>query len=192
MAALVVTVERYRAITGDTTSPTGMVETAIEDAQRLLEDELGRQVGYGTRTETVVVSFDPVTGATFCVPSVTPIHSAAGLTVDGDVLRAVTPDATPGFAATSVTAPPVTTVTYVAGWDRDIVDPDDLRRVPGCVERDVAYAAQALLDRQTTSLPAGARVVKTGDVSVTFDRPVGGYSSPDWSPQTLRYRRRRL
>jgi len=191
MTALVCSVERYRAITGDTASATGEVEDAIGDAQALLEDELGRQVGYAARTESCVVRFAPTTGGTFVVPSVAPIHSATEGTVEGGVIRAVTPISSPGFDALS--ARPLASVTYVAGWDRTITDRADTRCVPACVERDVAIAAKGLLDRSATTFPEGATSVRSGDVAVTFGGSgAPGVSAPDWSRQTLRFRRRRL
>jgi hypothetical protein len=190
MTALVCSVERYRTITGDIASATGEVESAITDAQALLEDALGRQVGYGTRTERLLVLADPISGAPFTRPSVAPVHSATDGTVDGDLVRAVTPASSPGV---DMTTRPYVDLTYVGGWDRDITDRTDTRTVPACIERDVAMAAKTLLDRSTTTFPEGATSVANGDVKVTFGGSgAPGASAPDWSRQTMRWARRRL
>lgn len=86
-------------------------------------------------------------------------------------------------------------VTYTGGYVERTANPDAPNRLPACIQRDIALAAQALGQTATTSgYPVGAESVRLGDAAVTFGEG-GAPARSDlvdgcWSRETLRYRRR--
>lgn len=187
---VLVSVDRYQVITGDTDSATAQVETAIADAGRLLADDLGRpDILYGTHTETLQLWPHPQTGVAQAYPSVVPVHSeSTGLEVRDDVIYGASPDSSPSLDAYG--APPTAaTLTYTAGWK---ADGTGRAKTPGLVERDLAWCAHALLrPSATTRIPAGATQVKLGDAAVTFASPqTPGAAGIVWSKATMRWKRR--
>lgn len=172
---MLITVERYRAITGDTTTAASAVSARVEEAEELLADELGRALAYGTHTETLWPDHE---GTLW--PSVVPIESAGDYTVVGYGLTGVF-----GAATDSPTS-----VTYVGGWTVDTL--------PATIARDLAYAAQSLAPPDAggiaTQIPTGAISVRLGDVAITYgpDGAPGpaGARAVTWSRATLRWRHR--
>lgn len=175
---MLVTVDRYQVLTGDTASAASAVSARIEDAQGLLVDALGRPgITLDDYTETLPLS---PSGAAYpgVVPVVTPpagvdmvLGAFEGCSIDGSPF--------PGGY------PPTTTVTYTAGWAADTV--------PTSVEIDLAWAAWRLLN-PTAPTPPGATSIANGDASMTLAAASTG-SAVDgvgWSRATLRWRRRRL
>lgn len=174
---LLLTVERYQVITGDTASDGEAVSARIEDAQGLLADELGRPgITLGEYTETL-----PLSPAGTAYPNVIPV-----VTPPDDIEYALG-----GFDGCSVDGGPfagrpyTTTVTYTAGWDESTV--------PTCVALDLAWAAYTLAHPAAPVAP-GATSVALGDAQVSYG-PGGaptGSEQVSWSDETLRYRKRRL
>lgn len=174
---LIVTVERYQVITGDTPTDRAAVSALIEDAQRLLADELGRPgITLDDYTETL-----PLSPAGAAYPGVTPVVAApAGIDYVLGAFEGCTVDGGP-FPSRP---PYTTTVTYTAGWDA--------ATAPNCVIYDLAWAAYQL-GHATPPGAGGATQVTLGDASVTY--PGGapaGVDAVTWSDETRRYRRRRL
>lgn len=170
--------ERYTTITGDTTGDSDTLNTALAEAQQLLEDELGRQLETGERTERLRLYPN---GRVY--PAVTPITVAAGYTIYG---YAELGDASPIGGPFDTSDPQYAEVTYTGGYTDETV--------PVCIARDIAWAAYQLLGRDAASrIPAGATSVRIGDAAVTFDKPRSASDAGiRWTAQTLRYRRRRV
>jgi hypothetical protein len=175
-----VSVDRYQVLTADYDSGPAAVTAAIETAQGLLADELGRPgIEAGTYTEVLPVSQERVV-----YPSVLPILTVpAGYDHSLGAVHDVTPDGAPFWDRTH----PTITLTYTGGWDDTTV--------PEPVARDLAQAAYAILHPSTEQVPAGATSVTLGDASVSFGP--GGYQGGSgapitWSAATLRHRKRRL
>lgn len=190
MTSVLVSVDRYQVITGDTDSATAQVETAIGDAADLLADELGWPgVILDDYTETLPLAQDPWTGVLIAFPTVRPVHSEAnGLTVRDDVVYGATPVSSPSFYG--LASPPVaTTLTYSAGW---AADGTGRAKTPAGVERDVAWVAHMLLHpTDRLQVPAGASSVQLGDARVSFAAPVApGQAGIVWSKATRAWRRR--
>lgn len=187
---VLVTVERYQLVTGDTDSATARVEDAIADAADLLADALGRPtVVYGDHTETLPLHPHPRTGVAQAYPNVIPVESEAnGLTVSDDIIYGASPDGSPALDAWG-SPPTASTLTYTAGWS---ATGTGRHRTPGYVERDVAWVAHFLLHPATQPrLPAGATSVRLGDAAVTYATPqTPGAAGVQWSPQTKRWKRR--
>ena len=184
---MLVTVLRYRAITGDQVTGDEAVSARIEEATELLEGELGRPLEQAERTERMQPTRDGLLW-----PLATPLVAATGYTIDGHALRgsfAFVYD----FVSDSLTAPEVT---YTGGWVERTANPDSAFRLLVHIERDIAFAAQAL-GRSSTPLavPAGASSVSLGDASVTFKdgyHPDPADTGVSWSSETLGYRYRRV
>lgn len=186
---VLVSVDRYQVITGDTDSATAQVETAIGDAADLLADELGWPgVVLDDYTETLPLAQDPWTGMLMAFPTVRPVHSEAeGLTVRDDVIYGATPASSPFFGTAS---PPLAAdLTYSAGWASDGTG---RARTPAYVERDVAWVAHLQLHpADRAQVPAGATSVQLGDARVSFDGPQApGAAGIVWSRGTRAWRRR--
>lgn len=176
-----VTVARYRTITLDTTSDPESVSAAIEDAENAVSEYLRRPLSSAERTETLPISRD---GKVY--PSATPISALGGddanLTIEGDVVIGVSPDAA-AFGWIGSPTTPQATVTYTGGWTA--------ATLPKAVERAIALAAHHQLHSDPSLVPAGATSVRVGDASVSFG---SGGASTDPLASTManirRYRRR--
>lgn len=182
---MLISVAQYRAITGDETSASGVVETAIADAQGLLEDRLGRGLELRERTERVRL----VDGVAY--PSATPITAVpSGQEVQGSAVLGVGP--------ASVLVEPSDThrsLTYTGGFDPAETDRSAVTFVPVELSRAVAFAAQAIIDRDSSSLviPPGAISVRVGDVAVSWGAGGAPSTGEVIFPVSLvrRWRRRR-
>lgn len=187
--SVLVSVDRYQVITGDTDSATAQVEAAIADAADLLADELGWPgVVLDDYTETLPLAQDPWTGMLMAFPTVRPVHSEAeGLTVRDDVVYGASPASSPFFGTSS---PPLATdLTYSAGWASDGTG---RARTPAYVERDVAWVAHLQLHpADRPQVPAGATSVRLGDAAITLAAPAApGALGVVWSRATRAWRRR--
>lgn len=191
-----VTVDRYRVITGDYGDAPAAVDitAALADAVALLEDELGRPLEQAERTDLL---YPDQKGRLY--PKVTPLVSVpAAYTIDGGTVLGASlfwgADAILG-GTTAIS------LTYTAGYLERSANPSAANRLPEHVERDLAWAAHALARPATvaslSAIPAGARAVSLGDASVSFGEGGAGSTAATttgvgWSPATLRLRRRRL
>lgn len=181
---LIVSIARYRDITGDRSTPSVDVSAKIEHAQELLADALGRELAQDEYTETLWPTRDG-----YVWPSNVPIVSCDTHTIDGDGLRwGVTGSilVDPPFGASSGS------FTYVGGWVERSANPAAANRLPAYIEADIAWAARALVDSGTASeFPAGATNVQLGDASVSFGAdgaPANDAGAVKWSRRTLRHR----
>lgn len=182
-----VTVDRYRAITGDTTTAASAVSALVEEATEILEEHLGRPLESAERTEQM---WPDRNGWFF--PLAVPITDGGDFTVDGNALRGGSwplpawPESKDSVA-----------ITYTGGFVERSANPSASNRLPRQIERDLAWAAYALgnVDAILTGLPAGTTSASVGDISISFDR--GSRSSADdltirWSRITRRHKRRGL
>lgn len=189
---MLVTVERYRAITGDHDLADTSVTALIEHATELLEDELERPLEQDERTELMWRDREG-----WLWPRATPIVTAAGWTIEGNGLKpgGLT---TPSVGVVDLEPSSTIEVTYTGGYVERTADPSAPNRLPRSVEDDLAWAAYALGHPSTigSNLPAGATSVRLGDIAVTW--PPGGSErsrndlTVRWSRTTLRLRRRSL
>jgi hypothetical protein len=162
-----ITVARYRTITGDQTTASALIEDRIDEAVELLEEHLGRPLVEASRVERCYPTRDG-----YVWPRATPILSAPGFTIDGNGLRVV-------FPLTLVVESEQQTieVTYTGGYVERTANPSADNRLPGTLERAIAWAAKALGSTTAAELvegvPANAKSVSLGDLSVTFDTVAG-------------------
>lgn len=182
-----VTVARYRAITGDTVTGDAAVTALLEEATWKLEEDLARPLESAERIEPMWPDRNG-----WLWPLALPITAAPGWTIDGNALRG---------GAWPLTSWPESTdyvsVTYTGGYVERTANPNAANALPLCIERDLAWAAYVLRSPAdlVAQVPAGATSVTVGDISVNFGR--GTSRSGDdlairWSRATLRYRRRGL
>ena len=186
---MLVTVLRYRAITGDQASSDEAVSARIEEATELLEGELGRPLEQAERTERMQPTRDGLLW-----PLATPILAADGYTIDGHALSGGS--LVWWFDVASGSSTWAQDVTYTGGWVERTANPSSAFRLPVHIERDIAFAAQALGQTPTPlAVPAGASSVSLGDASVTFKdgyHPDPADAGVSWSKETLGYRYRRV
>lgn len=161
---MLISITRYREITSDTATASAVVETAIEDAQALLEDQLRRPLEQAARTERLRVFPD---GRVY--PRATPIVSAAA---GADIYGASIVDGTPD--GTFLQPDEFAEVTYTGGYDPAETDMSAVDYVPVELQRAVAWAAYTIVNAATSAAPPGARSVTVGDVAVTY----GPHGSP--------------
>lgn len=188
MSALV-TVARYRAITGDAAGGDPAVSAAIEDAIDRLEERIDRPVREAVRSESM---FPDQWGRVY--PHAIPISLAAGYTIDGYSLIGTFP--WPWIDIVGLQVPP--SITYTGGWVERGANPNAANRLPSHFEDDIAWAAYQLLHptaADDSAIPVGAMSVSNGDVSVSFGP--GGAPGPNrtsirWSRQTLAYKYTRI
>lgn len=184
-----VTVERYRVITGDSSTAASAASAAIEDATALLSEDLGRPDALDSRvrTETMTVGESGRTR-----PLAVPVTVADGYTFDTAQLYGASPDSplVVGFAGDR---PRTVSVVYTGGFVERTANPSAANRLPEYMERDLAWAAHALLRPGEASLaPAGATSVSLGDASVSYGPNGAGARSEvgvNWSRRTRAWRR---
>lgn len=182
---MLLTVETYRVITGDSTSASAEVERAASAAQELLEDKLGRRDKLELEERTEVCPYE-ADGTIY--PQATPVISAGDLDVFDDTVYGSTPDSDVFRGVFEHTTPKVVTLTYVGGYSA--------ATAPRYMLTDLAWCAFALLrpeNRQLLASVAGAEAAQLGDASVRWGS--GGAPAPadvvaSWSDETLRHRRR--
>lgn len=157
---MLISVDQYQSITGDVTSASAVVETALEDAQSLLEDRIGRGLEMVERTERVRVFPDGIV-----YPAVTPLVTVpAGASIQGSAVSGGTP------AGSFLTpADDHSTLTYTGGYDPDETDRSAATYVPVELARAIAWAARAIISPASFGeVPAGATSVTVGDVSLSW------------------------
>lgn len=190
--APVVTIARYRDITGDETSASAVIEDALVDAQALLEEDLRRPLGTGTRTERCRIFAEARGAAVY--PAATPIASVSspsGTSIVGHAVLGGTPLTGPPYFLTDPDG--FATVTYVGGYDPTAVA-GDADYLPVTLQRAIAWAAKAIIDPDAFApVPAGATSASVGDVSLTWG-PGGSPAQGEvtFSPSLVRRWRRRL
>lgn len=175
-----ISVERYRTITGDEDSAASAVSARIEEAQEILEDYLDRPLESDERTE----SMRPDRHGRLW-PRATPITDGGDYEVNGLALVGGTP-----FSFGFIDPTTSVSVTYTGGWTADTL--------PSAIERDLAYAAYRLGHLPTlgsTEYPEGAVSVRLGDAAVQFGPDGAGAVSASagdtdgwWSKRTRSYR----
>ncbi len=186
--SLLVTVARYRVITGDTTTAASAASAAIEDATSLLSEALGRPEALKSEARTETMHVDT---AGVVRPLAVPVTVAAGYDFDTAALYGASPDSTPFRGIEASDLPATVSVTYTGGWVERTANPSAANRLPSAMEIDIAHAAYRLTHPTIGSVPAGASSVSLGDASVSYG-PSGAPSGADvtWSRQTMRWRRR--
>jgi hypothetical protein len=183
---MLLTITRYRAITGDTATESVAVSAAIEEAEELLAEELlgdtlDRELEEAERTETLWPTRDG-----YLWPTCVPIVAAANYTIDGDGLVGTFGPGWPNESGSVA-------VLYTGGWVERSANPTATNRLPAYIERDLAFAAHALTAPSPNQYPAGATSVRLGDAAVTFGpdgAPRPGADAVRWSRATLRHRAR--
>lgn len=163
-----VTVERYQAITGDTTTGEEVVEGRLDRAQRKVEDYLRRPLASAERTERVLLRYRPsgvLAGTYAAYPKVTPVTEVAdGLTIDGSAVL--------GASGTWLSwwdeGDQYAEITYTGGWTAG--------SLPETIAESICLLARDL--SLVRAVPAGATSVAVGDASVSFDGGTGGAGLP--------------
>lgn len=182
---MLVSVSTYQAITGDTASATSAVDRALGEAQRLLEEYLGRGLESMERTERCRVFPD---GRLY--PRCTPITAVpSGSVIYGAGIAAGGPTGTPSW----LTPDTHTDLTYTGGYDPAEDDMAEATYVPVILQRAVAWAAKAILTPgDGLEIPAGATAITVGDVSISWG--AGGSPSTGeigWPDRVRRWRWRK-
>lgn len=189
--SLLVTVERYRVITGDTSTAASAASAAIEDATSLLSEALGRPEALKSAERTESMRVDA--GGT-CRPLAVPVTVAAGYDFDTAALYGASPDSTPFRGLTADELPATVDVTYTGGWVERWANLGEVNALPASMEMDIAAAAYVLCHPSTPgAIPAGATSVSLGDASVSYGAsgaPSGAAGAISWSKGTMRWKRR--
>lgn len=189
MSALV-TVARYRTLTGDTSTAASAASAAIEDATSLLAEDLGRPDALDSRERTETMHVDE--GGQLR-PLAVPVTVCAGYDFDTAAIRGASPDSTPFRGIEASDLPATVSVTYTGGFVERTANPSAANRLPVSLEADIAHAAYRLTHPTIGSVPAGASSVSLGDASVSYGpsgAPSGATGGVSWSRQTLRWKRR--
>ncbi len=196
MSNLLVLQAAYERITGDVASAEADVTAALDEAQALLEDQLGRELASKVRLERM---YPDTSGRVY--PHVTPVTvPPPGLLIDGDTLYSIGPfPQVPSFIFEGNWAD----LTYTGGYVERSANPTASNRLPEHVERDLCWCAFRILRpaqfAALAGMPAGASRVVLGDAQVAFGNKgqpgevrIGsdGVTDPVWSKATLRLRRR--
>lgn len=189
MTTPLVTIARYKALTGDTVSGDVSISAAIEDSTDRLEERLDRPLREASRTEQVFAD-----RSARVYPHAIPITAAPGYTIDGYSLIGFWP--WPQWDLIGPNTTPV--VTYTGGWVERSANPTATNRLPTFIEEDIAWAAWALLHptaADDAAYPIGATSVSLGDASVSFGpggAPLPNRTGIRWSRATLRYHYQRV
>lgn len=170
----VVTIDEYRVYTGDSTTASATVQTRLDMAESILEDELGRVFAHGSYTERLKRWV-----AGFVYPSAVPVTSVASSAsyeiYDNSTLCGAEPDDQPFIGFTDIygtvlgasigndyeTYYDYATVSYDGGFTTDTM-PTKLKLWIS----KLAYALDPALD----SRPLGAQLVRVGDVQVSYEK----------------------
>ncbi len=150
-----VTIARYRSVTGDTATLDATVQTALTDAENTVEAYLGRPLAATDRVETVSI-FSNGRGYPQVTP-VTSITSPATTTNNGYAMTfsAVTDWDDPPYGAT--------TVTYSGGWTASTI--------PFVIVQVICALANAQVIPTVSAVPAGATSFSAGELSVSYQSP---------------------
>lgn len=180
-----VTVARYKAITGDATLDDAEIASLLADATERLEDALDRKLESAERTERMFPTRD---GSLW--PHAVPITDGGTYTVDGNRLVGA------WHSWPSLVEPAHgLDVTYTGGYVERTADAEATNRLPICMEEDIAIAAYLLGHPQPlaaqAAVPAGAISASLGDASINYGpkgAPTARTSRITWSSATVRYR----
>lgn len=174
-----VTIAKYRSVTGDETSATGTLQPALDDAEDLLEEFLRRPLHFDG-TERLRL-YDEARGSV-AYPSAVPIIDAADYTIAGHGLIGASPTGGP-FDQSD---PAYAEIAYEGGWTE--------ATLPESIARDVSWAAYSLMRPGSgAAVPVGASAASVGDASVSFGAggaPARAESGVEWSRATRRWKRR--
>lgn len=172
----------YRSVTGDTSTAASAVAEKLEDAERVVQQYLGRTLESGEYTET-----QKCWPSGFVYPSAIPITSipasASYQIYDEACLYGCDPDDRPfvGFAGLMIgdggysgiggrigsgyeTHYPWTTVIYTGGWTE--------ATIPVILARYICRLTRALITGKPEGGPsvAGATMLRVGDVQVSYPK----------------------
>ncbi len=181
-----VSVVRYRDITGDATTDENTVTSRVEEATEMIEEALGGRLleSVADREEIVWLQPDPTGWTTYrAYPLATPITAVPGDATyaieDTVTLRAVTPDSSPFWEPGPLSA----TVTYTGGFTS--------ATLPKTLERAIAELANAL--NSPAAVPVGATSIRQGDSAITFSGASEGLDAyvPGLERRISKYRRQR-
>lgn len=156
---MLVSVDRYRLITGDSASAASAVSAAVEEATDLLSEELGWSIESAQRTESLPV----VDGRLY--PAAVPITVVPdGFTVDGYSVLGSGAGSLPVFLVErSERGGQRTSLTYTGGWTDETL--------PASLRRAICWAAYTMVrpgDVAELIRFAGASSVSLGDASVDY------------------------
>jgi hypothetical protein len=171
---MLVTIDRYRAITGDHTTPAVDVVDALADAVDRLEERLERKLESAERTERMHPTRDWSVW-----PHAIPITAApAAYVVDGHRLRGSDAIGFP-FDPTNW---PINGVdlTYTGGWVERTANPDATNRLPIFIEADLAWAAYQIA---RPARAAAALDIPEGATSLTSATPASATARRAQSPR---------
>lgn len=189
--SLLVTVARYRTLTGDNTTAASAASAAIEDATSLLSEDLGRPDALDSRERTETMHID---AGGMCRPLAVPVTVCAGFDFDTAAIHGASPDTGPFRGLEAGDLPATVAVTYTGGWLERTANPSATNRLPLSLEADIAHAAYHLCHPATPgAVPAGVSSVSMGDASVSYGpsgAPSGATGAVSWSRQTMRWKRR--
>jgi hypothetical protein len=175
----VVTIEKYRLVTGDNSSASATVQSWLDVAEDMVQETLGRYLEHGVYTERL-----KVWPTRFAYPAAVPVTSVSA-SADAELydeasLYEVSPDgntlvgmdwvandhaygAFPGQFIGNGYEPyyDYATVTYEGGWTSDTM--------PQKLQYWIAKLARSL-DPAVTGRPAGSNLARVGDVQVGYDK----------------------
>lgn len=173
---MLVTVQRYRRATGDSTTPDSNLTTVLAEGQLAVEEHLRRPLESAQRTEVLRRYGSRI------YPKATPVTAAEGFTIKNGVALL---DPSPTWDAWSPNVAEVT-VTYTGGYTA--------ANVPTALADAIIATAKDRLF-STSEYPAGASAVSVGDAKITFKEGVIGEAGPvpsDVTASIAKYKRRYL
>lgn len=180
-----ITTDRYRLFTGDTSSGEDDVTEALTAAQELLEEFLDRPLEYDERTEHLRPDRQ---GRLW--PRATPIVTVDdGYEIDGLAVIGGTPFfPSLGFLGSASAVE----ITYSGGWSRPDEETPASTILPTGLQRDLAQATFRLLHPTVATVAGilpGAESVRLGDAAVSGKRLGAGENTDAWwSTRTRGYR----
>jgi hypothetical protein len=170
----ILTLAKYRALTGDSTTDDAVVEAMLPVAQDVAELELGRAglLEAGDHTETLDVwSGD---SGPWAAPTAVPLADDEPLRIAPGVTRLKAQGFVgwSGYHGARPTWVARATITYSGGYDS--------ATAPASLLLGLARVTRSLLgaDPALAGVPAGAKSVTVGDASISFAAPVGGSAIP--------------
>lgn len=177
---MILSVARYRAITGDDDTPGTKVTQALVDAQRLVEDELRRPLERATVTERLPIYGTPgFWGHGTVHPRRIPLVSVPAGSSYRILTTATATDASVDaglFTLGDLNTPDTrtATVTFTGGWlpADDPLAGTDPYVIPVRLERAIAAIAQGL-STPVAAQPAGLLSASVDGVAVTFADATG-------------------
>ncbi len=175
---MIVTLERYRIVSHDTSSQDVDVSSALVDAQSKVEDELRRPLEQTETTERLPIYCRPFGGYS-AYPRRTPVMAVpdgsgyiVGTTARLDGVGGETLDVT--IEGWNTYNRDTTSVTFTGGYlGRDDPAADlEVDALPTEIERAIVRVAQGILSNSPAVLE-GVKSATVGPVSVTYDGTSG-------------------